>query len=76
VACSEGGRVEVDGGGVTMTKNLRKRTAAGRFEARIEVAACSGPGMRQWCAPGPRSRMAGGGSGVAVSRATAERERA
>jgi hypothetical protein len=44
VACSEGGRVEVDGGGVTMTKNLRKRTAAGRFEARIEVAACSGAG--------------------------------
>jgi hypothetical protein len=44
VACSEGGGVEVDGGSVTMTKSLRKRTVAARSEGRVEAAACSGDG--------------------------------
>jgi hypothetical protein len=36
---SEGGRVEVDNGSVTMTKSLRKRTAVARSEAGVKVAA-------------------------------------
>jgi hypothetical protein len=40
-AHSEGGGVEVDGGGVTMTKRLRNRTAVARSEAWVEAAACS-----------------------------------
>jgi hypothetical protein len=32
--------------------------------------------MRRWHAPGPGSRATGGGSGVAVSKKTAQRERA
>jgi hypothetical protein len=43
-ARSEGGRVEVDSGSVTMTKSLRKRTAA-CFMARDEAAGCSGAGI-------------------------------
>jgi hypothetical protein len=42
--CSEGGGVEVDSGNMTMTKRLRKRTAATCSEARVEAAACSGAG--------------------------------
>jgi hypothetical protein len=64
VVRSEGGGVEVDGGGVTMTKSLRKRMAAARSKARVNTAACSGArveaaacsrvgikddGWRQWC---------------------------
>jgi hypothetical protein len=41
---SEGGRVEVDNGSVTMTKSLRKRTAVARSEAGVKVAACSEAG--------------------------------
>jgi hypothetical protein len=44
VACSEGGGVEVDGGGVTMTRSLRKRTAVARSEVGVEAAVCSGAG--------------------------------
>jgi hypothetical protein len=44
VVHSEGGEAEVDGGSATMTKSLRKRTAAARFEAGVEAAACSGAG--------------------------------
>jgi hypothetical protein len=44
VACSEGCGVEVDDGCTTMTKSLRKRTAAARSEAGVEVAACSSDG--------------------------------
>jgi hypothetical protein len=40
-ARSEGGGVEVDNGGATMTKSLRKRTAVARSEAGVEAAACS-----------------------------------
>jgi hypothetical protein len=43
-AHSEGGGVEVDGGSAIMTKSLRNRTAMTRFEARVEVAACSEDG--------------------------------
>jgi hypothetical protein len=43
-ARSEGGGVEVDSGSMTMTKSLRKRSAAACSEVRVEVAACSGPG--------------------------------
>jgi hypothetical protein len=35
VACSEGGGVEVDGGSVTMTKRLWKRTVAAHSEAEV-----------------------------------------
>jgi hypothetical protein len=55
-ARSKGGRVEVQGGSVTMTKSLRKRTVAAHSEAgvkvvvcyrvRDEAASCSGPGLR------------------------------
>jgi hypothetical protein len=41
---SEGGGVEVDGGSVTMTKSLTKRTAAARSEAGDKAAACSRDG--------------------------------
>jgi hypothetical protein len=41
----EGGGVEVDSGSVTMTKSLRKRTAAARSEAGVEAAACSEAGI-------------------------------
>jgi hypothetical protein len=41
VARFEGGRVEVDSGSATMTKSLRKRTAAACSEAGVEAAACS-----------------------------------
>jgi hypothetical protein len=44
VACSKGGGVEVDGGNVTMTKSLRKRTTVARSEAGVESAACSRAG--------------------------------
>jgi hypothetical protein len=40
IAHSEGGGVEVDGGGVTMTKRLRNRMTVARSEAWVEVAAC------------------------------------
>jgi hypothetical protein len=43
-ACSEGGRVKVDGGNTIMTKSLMKRMAVTRFEAVVEAAACSGAG--------------------------------
>jgi hypothetical protein len=42
VAHSEGGRVEVNGGSMTMTKSLRKRTAVAHFEAGVEATVCSG----------------------------------
>jgi hypothetical protein len=38
----EGGRVEVDGDSMIMTKSLRKRTTVARSEAGVEAAACSG----------------------------------
>jgi hypothetical protein len=38
----EGGRVEVDGGSMIMTKSLRKRTTVARSEAKVKAAACSG----------------------------------
>jgi hypothetical protein len=41
-ACSEGGGVEVDSGNMTMTKRLRKRTAATCSGAGDEAAVCSG----------------------------------
>jgi hypothetical protein len=41
VARFEGGRVEVDGGSVTMTKSLRKRTTTACSEAGVEAVACS-----------------------------------
>jgi hypothetical protein len=48
---SKGGGVEVDGGSVTMTKSLRKRTVA-RSEAGVEAMTCSGAGIKdgrwQW----------------------------
>jgi hypothetical protein len=47
VARFKGGRVKVDGGSVTMTKSLRKRTAVACFEARVEAAVCSGLVMRR-----------------------------
>jgi hypothetical protein len=42
--CSEGGGVEVDGSSATITKSLRKKTAAARSEAGVEEVACSGVG--------------------------------
>jgi hypothetical protein len=39
---SEGGRVEVNGGSVTMTKSLKKRTTVAHFEAGVEATACPG----------------------------------
>jgi hypothetical protein len=42
VVRSKGGRVEVDGYSVIMTKSLRKRMATSRSEAVFEAAACSG----------------------------------
>jgi hypothetical protein len=45
MARSEGGGVEVDDGSATMTKSLRKRTAATRSEAGVKVASCSGVGI-------------------------------
>jgi hypothetical protein len=45
VACSEGGKVEVDGGSVTMTKSLRKRIVAACCGDRDEAVACSGVGI-------------------------------
>jgi hypothetical protein len=46
VACSEGGGVEVDGGSVTMTKRLWKRTVAAVCSgAGDEAVACSGAGI-------------------------------
>jgi hypothetical protein len=44
VACSEGGSVEVNGGGVTMTKSLWKRTVATCSEGGVEVVVCSRAG--------------------------------
>jgi hypothetical protein len=43
--CSEGGRVEVDSGNMTMTKSLRKRTTVARSEAGVEAAVCSEDGI-------------------------------
>jgi hypothetical protein len=43
-ARSEGGGVEIDGCSVTMTKSLRKRTAAAHSEAGDEAAVCTGAG--------------------------------
>jgi hypothetical protein len=40
-AQSEGGEVDVDNSNTTITKSLRKRMVAARFEAEVEVAACS-----------------------------------
>jgi hypothetical protein len=53
MACSEGGRVKVNSGSVTMMKSLRKRTAAARSEVKVEAAECSRVGIedgrsRQW----------------------------
>jgi hypothetical protein len=45
VACSEGGKVEVDGGSVTMTKSLRKRIVAACCGDRDEAVACSRVGI-------------------------------
>jgi hypothetical protein len=45
-AHSEGGRVEVDGSSAIMTKSLRKRTTVARSEAEVEVAVCSGAGIK------------------------------
>jgi hypothetical protein len=72
-ACSEGGGGEVDGGSMTMTKSLRKRTAMTRSEGGVE-AACSG-GKTTTCS-GAGSSTTGGGGGATVSRVTVERERA
>jgi hypothetical protein len=44
VSCSKGGRVEVDSSSTTMTKSLRKRTAAAHSEAGVEAVVCSGAG--------------------------------
>jgi hypothetical protein len=44
VVRSKGSRVEVDDGSATMTKSLRKRTAAAHSEAVVEVAVFSGTG--------------------------------
>jgi hypothetical protein len=44
VVRSEGGGVEVDGDSTTMTKSLRKRTAAACSEAGVKVMLCSGVG--------------------------------
>jgi hypothetical protein len=44
-ARSEGGRVEVDDGSMTMTKSLRKRMTVARSEGGVEAAACSGGGI-------------------------------
>jgi hypothetical protein len=44
VACSKGGRVEVDSSSMTMTKSLRKRAAVAHSEAGVEAVACSGAG--------------------------------
>jgi hypothetical protein len=44
VARSEGGGVEVDSGSATMSKSLRKRTAAAGSEARVKAATCSEAG--------------------------------
>jgi hypothetical protein len=41
---SKGGRIEVDGSGTTMTKSLRKSTAATCSQGGVEAAACSGDG--------------------------------
>jgi hypothetical protein len=43
-ARSEGGGVEIDGCSATMTKSLRKRTAAAHSEAGDEAAVCTGAG--------------------------------
>jgi hypothetical protein len=43
-ACSKGGGVVVDSGGVTMTRSLRKGTAVPRSEARVKAAGCSRAG--------------------------------
>jgi hypothetical protein len=69
----EGG-VDVDGDSATMTKSLRKRTTAARFEARVEAVACSRPGTRWRHAPELGSRTAGCGDGKVVSRAIEEAE--
>jgi hypothetical protein len=44
-AHSEGGGVEVDSDSATMTKSLRKSTAAAYSVAGAKVAACSGAGI-------------------------------
>jgi hypothetical protein len=71
-ACSEGGRVEFDDGGVTMTKSLRKRTAVARSETGVDAATCSEAGdeVAAW------SRARIGGGDTTVARVTTKRERA
>jgi hypothetical protein len=49
---SEGGAVKVGGGSLTMTKSLRKGTAATRSEGGVKVAACSGDGDEAVACPG------------------------
>jgi hypothetical protein len=57
VARSEGGGVEVDSGGVTVTKSdTRMASRRGRQHHTLRL------GSRRRCAPGPRSRTAGGDS--------------
>jgi hypothetical protein len=41
VTRSEGGRVEVDDGGATLSRGLRKRMVVAWSEAKVEVVACS-----------------------------------
>jgi hypothetical protein len=43
-ACSRGGGVKVDDVSTIMIKSLKKRTAAARSEATVELVVCSGAG--------------------------------
>jgi hypothetical protein len=80
-ARSEGGGVEVDGGGAIMIKSgTRMAWGRGRLQRALSLGSrrrCApGPGTKWWRAPGSRSRMTCGGSGATVSRVTEEQERA
>jgi hypothetical protein len=88
VARSEGGGIEVNGGGTLQGRRgrgqqwqrdsvygLRKRTTVARSEVEVEAATCSKARDEAVVCLGPTLRMIGGGS-MTVSRATDERERA
>jgi hypothetical protein len=75
---SEGGRVEVDSSNTIMTKSSRKNMAAARSKAGVEAAVCSRAEDEAVVCSGARiedGRWRRWPS-TAVSRATAERERA
>jgi hypothetical protein len=70
VARPEGGGVEVDDGGTTMSKSVAWMLVA-RSEDGLRWSCALRPGMRWRCALGMGSRMEGGG-GTMVSRVIEE----